>query len=70
MKKCVLENFTKFTKKKKQKKNTCTRVSFLIKLQARGLQLYLERDSGTGTHFSGTHFLQNTSGRLQSKNKE
>ena len=50
--------------------STCTRVSFLIKLQARGLQLYLERDSGTGTHFSGTHFLQNTSGRLQSKNKE
>ena len=29
-------------------KNKCARVSFLIKLQARGLQLYLKRDSGTG----------------------
>ena len=28
--------------------NTCARVSFLIKLQAWGLQLYLKRDSGTG----------------------
>ena len=28
--------------------NTCARVSFLIKLQAWGLQLYQKRDSGTG----------------------
>ena len=28
--------------------NTCTRVSFFIKLQALGLQLYQKRDSGTG----------------------
>ena len=38
----VLRNLTKFTG------NTCARVSFLIKLQASGLQLYLKRDSGTG----------------------
>ena len=31
--------------------NTCVRVSFLIKLQALGLQLYLKRDSGTGGGF-------------------
>ena len=29
-------------------KNTCARVSFLIKLQASGLLLYLKRNSGTG----------------------
>ena len=28
--------------------NTCTRVSFLIKLQPSALQLYFKRDSGTG----------------------
>ena len=28
--------------------NTCARVSFLIRFQASGLQLYLKRDSGTG----------------------
>ena len=28
--------------------NTCARVSFLIKLQARGLQLYYEREPGKG----------------------
>ena len=28
--------------------NNCVRVSFLIKLKALGLQLYLKRDSGTG----------------------
>ena len=28
--------------------NNCARVSFLIKLQASGLQLYYKRDSGTG----------------------
>ena len=28
--------------------NTCARVSFLIKMQALSLQLYLKRDSGTG----------------------
>ena len=28
--------------------NTCARVSFLIELQACGLQLYQKRDSGTG----------------------
>ena len=41
-KKGVLRNFTKFTLK-----NTCARVSFLVKLLA-GLQLYLKKDSGTG----------------------
>ena len=30
------------------KENTCARVSFLIKLQAWGLQLYLKSDSGAG----------------------
>ena len=29
-------------------KNTCVRVSFLIELQASGLQLYQKRDPGTG----------------------
>ena len=29
-------------------KNTCARISFLIKLQASSLQLYQKRDSGTG----------------------
>ena len=29
-------------------KNTCARGSFLIKLQASGLQIYLKRASGTG----------------------
>ena len=28
--------------------NTCARISFLIKLQESGLQLYSKRDSGTG----------------------
>ena len=28
--------------------NTCVKVSFLTKSQARGLQLYLKRESGTG----------------------
>ena len=46
--------------------NTCARVSFLIKLQALGLQIYLKRDSGTGVFLSvlQTPFLQNTPGRL------
>ena len=29
-------------------KNTCARISFLIRLQTLGLQLYLKRDSATG----------------------
>ena len=45
MKISVRRNFTKFTV------NTCARVSFLIKLQALGLQLYLKRDSGTKITF-------------------
>ena len=32
----------------KSKKNTCPRVSFIIKLQPAGLQLYLKRDSVIG----------------------
>ena len=32
--------------------NTCVRVSFLIKLQASGLQLYSKRDSSTGVFLS------------------
>ena len=61
-KKSVLRNFAKFTKK------TCTRISFLKKLRAPGLQLYLKRDSGTGVflwilrNFYEHLFLQNTSG--------
>ena len=42
VKKGFLRNFVKFTGK------TCARVSFLLKLQASDLQLYLKRDSGTG----------------------
>ena len=30
------------------RENTCVRVSFLIKLQAQGQQLYQKRDPGTG----------------------
>ena len=30
------------------RENTCARVSFLIKLQASGLQFYLKRHSGNG----------------------
>ena len=47
--------------------NTCVRVSFLIKLQALGLQLYLKRDSSTSVSlqilrsFSEHLFLKNTS---------
>ena len=33
---------------KELQKNTCARVSFLMKLQTWVLQLYLKRDSGTG----------------------
>ena len=48
--------------------NTCGRVSFLIKLQALGQQVYLKRDSGTDclpvnfVKFLRGPFLQNTSG--------
>ena len=48
--------------------NTCARVSFLIKLQAWGLQIYLKRDSGTGVflwifqNFWEHLFLKNSSG--------
>ena len=48
--------------------NTCARASFLIKLQASGLQIYLKRDSGTGTfpcvlrNFQEHLFLENVSG--------
>ena len=41
-KQMFLKNFTKLTG------NTCARVSFLIKLQALGLKLYLKKGSGTG----------------------
>ena len=49
MKISVVRNLTKFTG------NTCPRVSFLIKLQALGLQLYLKRDSGTKNTFFIEH---------------
>ena len=54
--------------------NTCVRVSFLIKLQAWGLQIYLKRLCHrcfplNFTKFSRTSFLQNTSGRLLLKDK-
>ena len=39
--------FVKCIKNQFYGKNTCARVSFLIKLQAWGLQIYLKRDSGT-----------------------
>ena len=48
--------------------NTCTRVSFLIKLKASGLQLYKKRDSSTGFFlrilriFYKHLLVQNTSG--------
>ena len=48
--------------------NTCARVSFLIKLPASCLQLYLKRDSGAGfflwifRNFLEHLLLQNTSG--------
>ena len=48
--------------------NTCLRVSFLLKLKASGLKLYLKRDSGTDVflwilrNFYKHPFLQNTSG--------
>ena len=48
--------------------NTCPRDSFLIKLQASGLQLYLKRVSGTDVfpwilrNFQEHLFLQNISG--------
>ena len=48
--------------------NFCARVSFLVKLQASGLQLYYKRDCGTGvslwiwTSFLEQLFLQNTFG--------
>ena len=50
--------------------NTCARASFLIKLQASGLQLYQKRDSAHScfpvnfTKFLRHLFLQNISGRL------
>ena len=50
--------------------NTCARVSFLIKLQAWGLQLYLKKRlwprcfAVNFVKFFRTPFLQNTSGRM------
>ena len=50
--------------------NACARVSFLLKLQPGGLQLYLKRDSDTSVfpwilrNFLKAPFLQNTSGWL------
>ena len=35
-------------KSQDSQENTCARASFLIKVQARGLQLYQKRGSGTG----------------------
>ena len=39
-------------------KSTCTRVSFLIKLQASSLQLYSKRDSGTGVFLTFVNFTK------------
>ena len=61
-KKGVLGNFAN------SQKNTGARASFLIKLQASGLQLYWKRDSSTGVflwilwNFYDQLFLQNSSG--------
>ena len=40
--------------------NSCARVSFPIKLQASGLQLYLKRDSGIGVSFEFCKISKNT----------
>ena len=40
--------------------NTCARVSFLVELQASGLQLYLKRDSGTGVSCEFYEISNNT----------
>ena len=40
--------------------STCTRVSFFIKLQTSGLQLYLKRDSGTGVFCEFCEFFRKT----------
>ena len=64
VRKGVLRNFAKLTGK-----DLFQRL-FFIKLEARGLQLYLKRGPGTGVfllisqNFSGFLFLQNTFGRL------
>ena len=54
MKNSVLKNFTKFAK------NNCVRVSFLIKLQTSGLQIYLKRDSDTGVFLCILQIFKNT----------
>ena len=40
--------------------NTCARVSFLIKLQVSGLQLYYKRDSGTDVSCEFCKIFKNT----------
>ena len=44
--KCSVKGFLK--KFRNSQENTCAGVSFLIKLQTSGLQLYQKRDSNTG----------------------
>ena len=41
--------------------NTCARVSFLLRLQAFGLQLYQKRDSGKRNTFSTEHLRETAS---------
>ena len=40
--------------------NTCAWVSFLVKVQARGLQIYYKRDSGTGVFCEFCGISKNT----------
>ena len=44
----VLQKKVSFEISQNSQENTCARVSFLIKLQISGLQLYWKKDSGTG----------------------
>ena len=55
VRKTVLRNFAKFTGK-----HLCQRVSFLMKLQASGLQLYEKRNSGKGVFLLILRISKNT----------
>ena len=50
--------------------NTCARVSFLLKLQALGLQLCLKRDSGTGEISKDSFFYKTPPVAASGESKE
>ena len=54
----VIKVFLKFLQNSQE--NSCTRVSFLIKLQTWGLQLYYKRDSSTGVSCEICEIFKNT----------